>query len=98
LGTVKDKLNLQTPFNFVSTTDIIGGNSGSPIINRAGEFVGIVFDGNIQSLCQAYAYDDKQNRTVSVDSRVILEGLQKVYATTALVKEIMGQGSALSGR
>jgi hypothetical protein len=94
----KDKLNLQTPFNFVSTPDIIGGNSGSPIINRAGEFVGIVFDGNIHSLCQEYAYDDKQNRTVSVDSRVILEGLQKVYGATALVKEITGQGPALSGR
>jgi hypothetical protein len=94
----KDKLDLQTPFNFVSTPDIIGGNSGSPIINRAGEFVGIVFDGNIYSLCQSYAYDDKQNRTVSVDSRVILEALQKVYGTTALVKEIMGQGPALSGR
>jgi len=96
--TAKDKLNLQTPFNFVSTPDIIGGNSGSPIINRGGEFVGIVFDGNMHSFCQSYAYDDKQNRTVSVDSRVILEGLQKVYGTTALVKEIMGQGPAVSGK
>ncbi|MBV8969251.1 MAG: S46 family peptidase, partial [Verrucomicrobia bacterium] len=94
----KDRLNLQTPFNFVLTPDIIGGNSGSPIINRAGEFVGIVFDGNIHSLCDMYAYDGKQSRTVGVDSRGILEALQKVYGATALVKEITGQGITLSGR
>jgi hypothetical protein len=91
---VKDKINLQTPFNFVSTPDIIGGNSGSPIINRAGEFVGIVFDGNIHSLCAMYAYDDKQARSVGVDSRGILEALQKVYGATTLVKEITGNGLA----
>jgi Peptidase S46 len=81
-------LDPRTPFNFVCTADSIGGNSGSPIINRDGEFVGILFDGNIQSLPWDYLYSDKQARSVAVDSRAILESLQSVYQVPALVSEL----------
>jgi hypothetical protein len=84
----KSKLSLQTPFNFVSTADIIGGNSGSPVVDRKGEFVGIIFDGNIQSLVLDFVYSDVQARAVSVDSRGILEALQKVYRAEKLVTEL----------
>ena len=84
----KDKLDLDTPFNFVSTADIIGGNSGSPVVNRAGEVVGIIFDGNIQSLVLAYAYTDTQARAVSVASPAIIESLKKLYEAEALVAEM----------
>jgi hypothetical protein len=84
----KAKLDLKTPFNFVSTADIIGGNSGSPVVDRKGEFVGIIFDGNIQSLVLDYVYSDVQARAVSVDSRGILEALQKVYRAEKLVTEL----------
>ncbi len=87
----KAQLKMGTPYNFVSTADIIGGNSGSPVVNRAGEFVGIIFDGNIQSLPLDYAYSDKQARAVSVDSRAILQALEQVYQTDALVKELTGR-------
>jgi hypothetical protein len=84
----KDKLDLDTPFNFVSTADIIGGNSGSPVVNRAGEVVGIIFDGNIQSLVLAYAYTETQARAVSVASPAIIESLKKLYGAGEMVAEM----------
>ncbi len=85
----KGTLNLRTPFNFVHTSDIIGGNSGSPTVNKKGEVVGIIFDGNIQSLPWDFAYDDRQGRAVSVDSRAIIESIRKVYHADALADELI---------
>jgi hypothetical protein len=84
----QSRLNPKTPFNFVSTGDIIGGNSGSPVVNRAAEFVGIIFDGNLQSLSWDYAFSDTQGRATSVHSASILEALNKVYGAKELVREL----------
>jgi hypothetical protein len=84
----RGSLRSETPFNFVSTADIIGGNSGSPVVNRAGEFVGIIFDGNLQSLTWDEAFDDREGRATSVSSPAILEALGKVYRAQPLVKEL----------
>ncbi|MCY1023189.1 S46 family peptidase [Pyxidicoccus sp. MSG2] len=77
-----------TGMNFVTTNDIIGGNSGSPMINKDGEIVGLVFDGNIQSLGGEYGFDENVNRTVAVHSDAIIEALQKVYGATRVLEEL----------
>jgi hypothetical protein len=87
----KSKVNLSTPVNFVSTADSIGGNSGSPMVNRKGEFVGVLFDGNIQSLPCNFVYTDEVARSVMVHSRGIIEALLKVYDAKPLVDEILGR-------
>jgi peptidase S46-like protein len=84
----KSAINLNTPFNFVSTNDIIGGNSGSPTINQNGELVGLIFDGNIQSLVGDFMYDSSINRAISVDSRGMLEVLKKVFNANEIVTEL----------
>jgi len=75
----------------VSAADIIGGNSGSPVINRQGELVGIIFDGNIESLVSDYIYPDQAARAVAVHSAGILEALRKIYLANQLVEEITGK-------
>ncbi|MDB5977047.1 MAG: family peptidase [Nevskia sp.] len=84
----KDQLNGAQRFDFVTSNDIIGGNSGSPMINRKGEIVGLVFDGNIESLGGAYWFDERVNRTVAVHSGAIVEALRKVYGADRIVNEI----------
>ncbi len=84
----KPSLNLSTPMNLATTNDIIGGNSGSPLIDKNANVIGLIFDGNIFSLGGDYGYDPAQNRAVSLDSRAILEGLSKVYHLDRIVTEI----------
>ena len=84
----KSSVGMDVPLNFVGTHDIIGGNSGSPVVNTAGEFVGIIFDGNLPSLVLDFAYDDVQARSVSVHSAGIMEALRKVYHVNALADEL----------
>jgi Peptidase S46 len=89
--TRQKKINPATPLNFVCTADIIGGNSGSPVVNRQGEFVGIIFDGNIQSLVADFVYTDAQARALSVHAGAIIEALDKVYGAHALTAELLGK-------
>ncbi len=85
---MKSQLDLDTPLNFASTADILGGNSGSPVVNQQGEFVGIIFDGNEPSLSGRYVYDPTQNRAIAVDSAAIIEALKKIYNAGTLAKEL----------
>lgn len=87
----KDSLNLATPLNFVATCDIIGGNSGSPVVNRQGEIVGLIFDGNIESLVGRFVFDITANRAVAVHTAGMTEALKKLYDAEFLVKELLGQ-------
>jgi hypothetical protein len=84
----KATLDLSTPFNFACTADILGGNSGSPVVNKEGQFVGIIFDGNEPSLSGRYAYDPAVNRAVAVDSAAIIAALRHVYHADALATEL----------
>lgn len=84
----KDNLNPLTPFDFVSTLDVIGGNSGSPTLNAKGEVIGAVFDGNIHSLGGDFGYDPGLNRCISVSAAAIQEALLKVYHRPDLVREL----------
>lgn len=86
----RDRLNLSTPLNFVSTLDIIGGNSGSPVLNTKGEVVGLIFDGNIESLVGDYVYNEESNRAVAVHAGAIAETLRTLYDADALVREMTG--------
>jgi len=84
----KTAVDLKTPFNFVSTNDITGGNSGSPTINKNRELVGLIFDGNIQSLVGSFDYDESVNRSISVDSRAMLEVLRKIFNANEVADEL----------
>ncbi|MEO8927550.1 MAG: S46 family peptidase, partial [Caulobacteraceae bacterium] len=84
----RGKLNDATIFDFTSDNDIVGGNSGSPIVNAKAEVIGAVFDGNILSLGGAFAFDDAVNRGVSVSTAAATEALRTVYGQEALVGEL----------
>ena len=84
----REKLDLATPFDFVTTNDIIGGNSGSPVVNKNGDVVGLIFDGNIESLVGDFVYDETANRAVAVHTAVMTEAMKKLYGAQKLVEEL----------
>jgi hypothetical protein len=84
----KSKLDLGTPFNLSTNNDIVGGNSGSPLINAKGELVGLMFDGNIHSISGSYWFDDQKNRAIAVHAAVMREALSKVYAADGILAEL----------
>ncbi len=89
----KPKLTMETPFDIATTNDIIGGNSGSPVVNKDGEVVGLVFDGNLPSLGGDYGFDESNNRCVAVHSAALVEALDKIYGAKRIVDELHGGGS-----
>ncbi len=93
----RPRLDLDTPFNFCTTNDIIGGNSGSPVIDREARLVGIAFDGNIHSLGGEYGFDEAKNRAIAVDSAAVLEALRKIYGAERLVRELQEPGAGAGG-
>jgi hypothetical protein len=93
----KGTLNLKTQYDSVNTTDIIGGNSGSPAVNKKGEVVGIIFDGNIESLPWNFQYEDKVGRSVITNSTAVVEALRKIYNAPALADELMGVSKPNAG-
>jgi hypothetical protein len=84
----RNKIAIGTPLDFVSTADVLGGNSGSPVLNKSGEIVGVVFDGNSQALASNFVYSDEAARAVSVDARAIAEALRKIYDASELADEL----------
>jgi hypothetical protein len=90
----RPRLDMKTPANFVTDNDIIGGNSGSPMVNAKGEIVGLVFDGNIHSISGSYWFDVEKNRTVSVHPAFIRAAMHDVYDVPALARELEGVATA----
>ena len=84
----KDSLTASTVYDFATTNDIVGGNSGSPVIDRRGDVMGLAFDGNFQSLGGDFGYDPALNRSVAVSAVAIREALAKIYGATALLDEL----------
>ncbi|MDP2479994.1 MAG: S46 family peptidase, partial [Candidatus Palauibacterales bacterium] len=97
LETARDSLDLKTRFDFVSTNDIAGGNSGSPVVDRQGRAVGVAFDGNIEQLPNNYLFRDERGRTVAVDAAGITEALEHAYHARALVDELLGRSGTSRG-
>ena len=89
----RNQLDPNTPFNYVTTNDIVGGNSGSPLVDASGRLVGLAFDGNIHSIAGSYGYDSKLNRTVAVHPKIIITALKDIYGATSLAQEILGRGA-----